>query len=109
MPLGEVMTEFQEILLMYILFIVFLMVLSVFTFMKITKDIVTMLESRFYRFIIIMFLIPILTMKLLSEEKKNKTDQGLLTAPVGLWEIVLGKYFAALTLFIIAERNHSFH
>ena len=42
-------------------------------------------------------------MRLLSEEKQNKTDQGLLTAPIGLWEIVLGKYFAALTLFIIAE------
>ena len=54
-------------------------------------------------FIIVLFLIPILTMKLLSEEKKNRTDQGLLTAPVGLWSIVLGKYLAALTLFIIAE------
>ncbi|HBB72674.1 MAG TPA: ABC transporter [Ruminococcus sp.] len=54
-------------------------------------------------FIIVLFLIPILTMKLLSEEKKNRTDQGLLTAPVGLWSIVLGKYFAALTLFVIAE------
>ncbi|MDE5937150.1 MAG: ABC transporter, partial [Ruminococcus sp.] len=30
-------------------------------------------------------------------------DQGLLTAPIGLWSIVLGKYFAALTLFVIAE------
>ena len=54
-------------------------------------------------FLVVMFLIPILTMKLLSEEKKNRTDQGLLTAPVGLWEIVLGKFFAALTLFVIAE------
>ncbi|MBP5579396.1 MAG: ABC transporter permease subunit [Ruminococcus sp.] len=54
-------------------------------------------------FIIVLFLIPVLTMKLLSEEKKNKTDQGLLTAPIGLWEIVLGKYFAALTLYVIAE------
>lgn len=54
-------------------------------------------------FIIVLFLIPILTMRLLSEEKKNKTDQGLLTAPIGLWEIVLGKYFAALTIFIVAE------
>ncbi|MBO4524034.1 ABC transporter permease subunit [Ruminococcus sp.] len=54
-------------------------------------------------FIIVLFLIPILTMKLLSEEKKNKTDQGLLTAPISLWDIVLGKYFAALTLYIIAE------
>lgn len=54
-------------------------------------------------FVIVLFLIPILTMRLLSEEKKNKTDQGLLTAPIGLWEIVLGKYLAAMTLFIIAE------
>lgn len=54
-------------------------------------------------FLVVLFLIPILTMRLLSEEKKNKTDQGLLTAPVGLWSIVLGKYFAALTLFVIAE------
>ena len=51
----------------------------------------------------VLFLIPILTMRLLSEEKKNRTDQGLLTAPVGLWEIVLGKYFAALTIYVIAE------
>lgn len=54
-------------------------------------------------FIIVIFLIPILTMRLLSEEKKNRTDQGLLTAPVSLTSIVLGKYFAALTLFVIAE------
>ncbi|MCD7890453.1 MAG: ABC transporter [Ruminococcus sp.] len=54
-------------------------------------------------FLVVLFLIPILTMRLLSEEKKQETDQGLLTAPIGLWSIVLGKYFAALTLFIIAE------
>ena len=54
-------------------------------------------------FKIVLFLIPILTMRLLSEEKKTRTDQGLLTAPIGLWEIVLGKYLAAMTIFIIAE------
>ena len=59
------------------------------------------LFSNMFR--IVLFLIPILTMRLLSEEKKNRTDQGLLTAPVGLWEIVLGKYLAALTIYIIAE------
>ena len=54
-------------------------------------------------FKIVLFLIPIRTMRLLSEEKKNRTDQGLLTAPVGLGEIVVGKYLAALTIYIIAE------
>ena len=63
-------------------------------------DTSSLFSSMFY---VVMFLIPVLTMKLLSEEKKNKTDQGLLTAPISLWDIVLGKYFAALTLFVIAE------
>lgn len=52
-------------------------------------------------FMVILFLIPILTMRLISEEKKQKTEQGLLTAPVSLTEIVLGKYFSALTLYAI--------
>lgn len=50
-------------------------------------------------FIIILIVIPIITMRLFSEEKKQKTEQGLLTAPVSLSGIVLGKYFAALTLY----------
>ena len=60
------------------------------------SDISPMFSSMF---IIVVFLIPILTMRLLSEEKKNRTDQGLLTAPISLSSIVLGKYFAAFTLF----------
>ena len=53
-------------------------------------------------FIISLFMIPILTMRLFSEEKKQRTEQGLLTAPVSLTGIVLGKYFAALTIYVIA-------
>ena len=52
-------------------------------------------------FIIILFLIPILTMRLLSEDKKNRTDQALLTAPVPLLELVLGKFFAAVIVYIL--------
>ena len=52
-------------------------------------------------FMVILFLIPILTMRLMSEEKKQKTEQGLLTAPVSLTEIVLGKYLSALTLYTL--------
>jgi len=53
-------------------------------------------------FTIVLFVIPILTMRLMSEDKKQKTDQILLTAPVKLSGIVLGKYFAAFTVFAIA-------
>ncbi len=44
---------------------------------------------------------PIITMRLFSEDKKQKIDQVLLTAPVKLWKIVLGKFFAALSLFML--------
>lgn len=37
-------------------------------------------------------------MRSFSEERKNKTDQLLLTAPVSLWKVVLGKYLAMITV-----------
>ena len=44
---------------------------------------------------------PIITMRLLSEDKRQRVDQLLLTAPVKLWKIIYGKFFAALTLFML--------
>ena len=52
-------------------------------------------------FYIVLFLIPILTMKSFAEEKKQKTDQALLTSPTSLTEIVLGKFLGAFTLYFI--------
>lgn len=45
--------------------------------------------------------IPILTMRILSEERKQKTDQLILTAPVSVWEIVVGKYLALLSILLV--------
>lgn len=45
--------------------------------------------------------VPILTMKCFAEERKSKTDQLLLTAPVRLIDIVLGKYLAMVSVFAI--------
>jgi ABC-2 type transport system permease protein len=44
---------------------------------------------------------PVLTMKLLAEEKKMATDQILFTSPVKLASIILGKYFAALLVYLV--------
>ena len=44
-------------------------------------------------------LIPLLTMRLFSEEKKLRTEQLLLTAPVSITSMVMGKFLAALTLY----------
>lgn len=51
---------------------------------------------------ILIFVLPILTMRLFSEDKRQKTDQALLTAPVSLTGIALGKFFAALLMFAIS-------
>jgi len=53
-------------------------------------------------FSVVLFLIPVLTMRLLSEERRAKTDQTLLTAPVSRLSIVLCKYLAALCVYAIA-------
>lgn len=45
--------------------------------------------------------VPILTMRILAEERKQKTDQLLLTSPVSVEKIVMGKYLALVTVFAI--------
>lgn len=45
--------------------------------------------------------IPLLTMRSFSEERKTKTDQLLLTAPLSLTKVVLGKYFAMVTVLAV--------
>ena len=57
-------------------------------------------DSYFYAMIFsFIILIPLLTMKLFAEEKKLRTEQLLMTAPVSIWGMVMGKFLAALTLF----------
>ncbi len=53
-------------------------------------------------FAVVLFLIPILTMRLMSEDKKLKTDQLLLTAPVSRTALVLGKYLAAVCVYLLS-------
>ncbi len=50
--------------------------------------------------IILLLVIPLLTMRLLAEEKKIKTDELLYTSPISINQIILGKYFASL--FVLA-------
>ena len=49
--------------------------------------------------LIFLFAVPLLTMRLVSEEKKQKTDQLLLTSPVSITGIVCGKFLAAMTVY----------
>ena len=56
----------------------------------------------YYMFTFSMMIIPIITMRSMTDDQKNKTDQALLTAPVGVTSIVLGKFFACCFVYFIA-------
>jgi len=51
--------------------------------------------------IILMFLLPMLTMRLFADEKKMRTEELLLTSPLRLSAIIIGKYLAALIIYAI--------
>ena len=51
--------------------------------------------------IILMFLLPMLTMRLFADEKKMRTEELLLTSPLRLSSIIIGKYLAALIIYAI--------
>ena len=57
--------------------------------------------STYFTVMLILFavLLPLLTMKLFSEEKKQKTEQLLLTAPISILSMVTAKFLAAYTMF----------
>lgn len=50
---------------------------------------------------LLLFLIPVLTMRLLAEERKNRTFEILVSCPISDSDIILGKYLAALTLILV--------
>ena len=80
----------------------FLLIAGIFfTFgniMSASSSVGTLFSNITFIFILI---VPILTMKLMSDERKSKTDQLLLTSPLSLWSIVLGKFFAMAAVFAL--------
>ena len=64
-----------------------------------TTDITYVFSSLFT---VLIFIIPLLTMRSMSEDKKQKTDQLLLTSPLNLSGLVAGKFLAAFLMYCIA-------
>ena len=86
----------------YVFIGVFLIVSSVLFYVGILKPRSGELPNFIYTMSYLWMLVcPILTMRLLAEEKQKKTDQLLLTSPVSLPGIVIGKYLAAVTVLLI--------
>lgn len=54
-------------------------------------------------FYVYMLFVPILTMRLLAEDNRQKTDQLLLTSPVSLFGLVMGKFLSAYVIFLMGD------
>jgi ABC-2 type transport system permease protein len=59
--------------------------------------------AGFLFIVVLLFISPLMTMRIFAEERKNGADELLLTAPVTSTEIVLGKFLALAVLFAILE------
>ncbi|HHX01208.1 MAG TPA: ABC transporter permease [Firmicutes bacterium] len=86
----------------YVFMSVFLLITSIFyvtgNVFSANADYNNTLGSIIFIFILV---VPILTMRLMTDEVSQKTDHLLYTAPISFTDIVLGKYFAAVTVFAI--------
>ena len=82
----------------FFILLVFGLYTSVYCFSQHTSHFEYVYYSSNFLFLIA---VPILTMRAISEERRQKTDQLLYSLPVSMSQIVLGKYFAMVTVFAI--------
>ncbi len=87
----------------YIYIGVFLLMCSIFFYLDVFKFLSTDFPYMFgSASTILTFIVPLITMRMFSEERKNGTEQLLLTSPRSITQIVLGKFFAA-ALVVLAS------
>ena len=88
----------------YIFIGLFLIMFSTFFFLTIFQSQVLNFEYLFYNgATILTFITPVLTMRMFSEERKNGTEQLIMTSPRSITSIVLGKFLAAAVMILITE------
>lgn len=88
----------------YVFIGLFLIMFSIFFYTDVFYYQSTNFEYIFYSgATILTFITPILTMRTLAEEKKSGTEQLLLTSPISITKIVLGKFISATLIVVITE------
>lgn len=88
----------------YVFIGLFLIMFSIFFYVDVFKYQSTNFEYIFYSgATILTFIVPILTMRTIAEERKTGTEQLLLTSPLSITKVVLGKFIAATIIVIITE------
>lgn len=88
----------------YVFIGLFLLIFSIFFYVSIFMSKSVNFEYLFFNgATILTFITPVLTMRMFSEERKNGTEQLILTSPRSITSIVLGKFFAAAIIMLITE------
>lgn len=88
----------------YVFIGLFLIMFSIFFYVDVFKYQSTNFEYIFYSgATILTFIVPILTMRTIAEERKTGTEQLLLTSPLSITKVVLGKFIAATLIVVITE------
>lgn len=88
----------------YVFIGLFLIMFSIFFYTDVFNYSSTNFEYIFYSgATILTFIIPILTMRTIAEERKTGTEQLLLTSPLSITKVVLGKFIAATLIVVITE------
>ncbi len=88
----------------YIFVGLFLLMFSIFFYLTVFSSQILNFEYLFYNgATILTFVVPVLTMRMFAEERKNGTEQLLLTSPKSITSIVLGKFLAAAVIIIVTE------
>ncbi|GAB1353274.1 MAG TPA: ABC transporter permease [Candidatus Rifleibacterium sp.] len=86
----------------YIVFASFLMIVGYLFWVILISSRMASLEPMLYNAAFILLLAsPVLTMRLVSEEKKSRTIELLLTSPISPAEIIAGKFLACFTLYLV--------
>ena len=82
------------------IFIAAMLLLTAVAFSFTTLQVQSWQTSQYFTLTLFVFivLVPVLTMKSFSEERRTRTEQMLLTSPVSLTSMVMAKYFAAMTM-----------
>jgi ABC-2 type transport system permease protein len=81
--------------------VMLLVVGYMFRYYNLSYGTASLVYTVFNSNLIFYIVVPVLTMRTFTDERRQKTDQLLLTAPVSLIDIVLGKYFALITVFAV--------
>lgn len=90
----------------YIFIGVFLIAFSISFYFSVLSSGNINFENIYYTLptiLVLAFIIPLLTMRSFSEERKTGTEQLLLTSPISITKVVLGKFIAALLIVLITE------